>query len=387
MPMKKKQHYVPRFYIKRFANSSAQLDIYLLNDAKTIRNVNYRNQCQESYFYGGDLEWENRLSEMESLWCSLFVKIDRKEKLSEEEIKQLKLFALFQRQRTSGEYNYRYQERFELYKLYGQAVYTKNGWNPDELTDEYIHKQVEQSISPTEMLEFAVDFQDIIDDLEVQVISFETDRKLIISDVPVISINQFHMPSIGYGCVGLVILYPISPTDLVVIYDSKMYKSNPLGQYYVSCNEEDVIELNSLQYVSAEKVLLGDSSSFPTLHDELVKARSNSRNRKTVTKLGTDDNQLWVMGMRLTYYRCKLSFTHINHAFRRIPFKCKDGAPRKWDPEWEKKLKMQGTVLSEICRLSPSSFDGYTCKELRDGCNRFYREMIRYWNSDQGDEK
>jgi len=126
------------------------------------------------------------------------------------------------------------------------------------------------------------------------------------------------MPSIGYGCVGLVILYSISPTDLVVIYDSKMYKSNPLGQYYVSCNEEDVIELNSLQYVSAEKVLLGDSSSFPTLHDELVEARSNSRNRKTVTKLGTDDNQLLIMGMRQTYYRCKLSFTHINHALNII---------------------------------------------------------------------
>lgn len=381
MPIKKKQHYVPQFYMKRFADSAGFLDLYLLSESKIIKNVSYRNQCQESYFYGVDLIWENKLSEMEAQWASLFSRIDKNELLSEEDIRQLKLFALFQRQRTSGEYIYRHQERFELYKLYAQAVYKKNGWNCDELTDEYIMKHIDQSLSPSEMLEFAISIEEVINDLSVQIITFDTDRRLIFSDVPVISINQFHMPSIGYGCIGLIILFPLSPTKLALIYDSKMYKSNSSEQYVVSSVENDVIVVNELQYISAEKILLGEGNYFPVLHDKMRKARTNSRKEETVTKLGSGDQQLWVTGMRMTYYKCDLSFAHVNHAYKRIPFKCKEGVPRKWEKEWEEKLRLKGNLLSELCRLRPDLFEGYTCKELRDGCNRFYREMVRYWNS------
>ena len=110
------------------------------------------------------------------------------------------------------------------------------------------------------------------------------------------------MLSIGYGCVGLVILFPVSPKVLVVIYDSKMYKLNGSDRYIVSNNEDEVVAINNLQYVSADEILLGNECDFPKTDNELNKARSISRDGESITRLGSEDNPLWVMGIILVIY-------------------------------------------------------------------------------------
>ena len=147
----------------------------------------------------------------------------------------------------------------------------------------------------------------------------------------------------------------------------------------ISKAEDDVVAINNLQYVSAEEILLGNKRDFPVPDDNLIESRFNSRNSDIVTRLGSGENQLWVTGMRNTMYSCELSFAHVNHSFRRIPFICREGAPRIWDKAWESKLKNKAEVFSVMYSHSPETFHGYTSKDIRDGCNRFYREMIKYW--------
>lgn len=381
MAKKKKQHFVPRFYLKRFADKNGLIDLYHIQQASCFNKVNHKDQCQRSYFYGADLEWENRLSRMEGEWDSVFSKIDNKANLTDEDINQIKLFALFQRQRTLGEFNYRRDERAKLYEMYGRELYAHNGWEFDDEAQKQIEEHVDQSISPSEMLELAKQLRKHIEDLDIRIIEYSTSKNFVISDVPVIAINPFHFPSIGYGCIGLVLLFPISPTTLVAIVDSKMYKSNNTDIYATSNDKNDVITINNLQYVSAEEILLGNEKDFPVPDNNLINSRSNSRKGDVVTRLGSDDNQLWVTGMRNTVYTCDLSFAHVNHAFRRIPFVCREGVPRIWEEAWEVKLKTKAKILGNMCSLSHEAFRGYTSKEIRDGCNRFYREMIKYWSN------
>ena len=376
---KKKQHFVPRFYLKRFADKDGLFDLYHIQQASCFNRINHKDQCQRSYFYGDDLEWENRLSRMEREWDSVFSKIDKRADLTDEDLNQIKLFALFQRQRTLGEFNYRHAERAKLYEMFGRELYAHNGWKFDDEAKKQIEEHVDQSISPSEMLELAQKLQKYIEDLDIRIIEYVTSKRFIISDVPVIAINPFHFPSIGYGCIGLVLLFPVSPTVLVAILDSKMYKTKNPDRYVTSNNEDEVITINNLQFVSAEEILLGNEKDFPVPDNNLINARSKSREGDVVTRLGSDDQQLWVTGMRNTIYSCDLSFAHVNHAFRRIPFICREGVPRIWEEAWEVKLKTKVKLLSDICSLSPEAFHGYTSKEIRDGCNRFYREMIKYW--------
>lgn len=380
MAKKRKQHFVPQMYLKRFADKDGLIDLYHIQQASCYKKISYKDQCKRSYFYGADLEWENRLCSMEREWHSLFSNIDKRSHLTDEDINQIKMFALYQRQRTYGEYSYRYDERTQLYELYARELYAHNGWEFDDEAKRQIKESVNQSISPSEMLELAHNLQKYIVDLDVRIIEYSTSNSFIISDVPVIAINPFHMPSIGYGCVGLVILFPVSPKVLVVIYDSKMYKLNGSDRYIVSNNEDEVVAINNLQYVSADEILLGNECDFPKTDNELNKARSISRDGESITRLGSEDNPLWVMGMRKTIYTCDLSFAHVNHSFRRIPFICREGVPRIWDEAWEIKLKNKAKILCDIYSLTPEKFQGYTSKEIRDGCNRFYRQMMKYWS-------
>lgn len=380
MATKKKQHFVPRFYLKRFADENGLIDIYHINRSECYRKVNHKDQCKKTYFYGTDLEWENRLSKMESDWNTVFTKIDKKSDLTSEDLKQIKLFALFQRQRTSGEFEYRYNERLKLYELYAQKLFAHKGWIFDDEAKKEIKKHVDESISPSEMLEFAQHMQKYIEDLDVRIIEYSTKKHLIISDVPVISLNPFHSPSIGYGCVGLVILFPISPNVLISIYDPKMYRQICTDRYVTLSNEAEIVTLNNLQFVSAEEILLGNESDFPIPDTDLIESRANSRNQDAVTCLGSEDNQLWVTSMRKTIYHCDLSFAHVNHQFRRITFECREGVPRFWDEGWENKLKNKADILCKIRAHSPGALSGLTIKDIRDGCNRFYREMMNYWD-------
>lgn len=51
----KKQHYVPKTYLKHFANGKVFSVLNIDNDI-IYENVSYANQCYENYFYGNDLD-------------------------------------------------------------------------------------------------------------------------------------------------------------------------------------------------------------------------------------------------------------------------------------------------------------------------------------------
>ena len=75
MNITKKQHYVPKFYLKYFARDDKCFSILNINNYKIIEKAPYMNQCHEKYFYDKDNQYESMLSTLEYKWASLFDKI------------------------------------------------------------------------------------------------------------------------------------------------------------------------------------------------------------------------------------------------------------------------------------------------------------------------
>ena len=71
MPANKKHHYVPRFYLKRFARNGNSLNLYNFRLARSIPDVNLKNQCYRDYMYGKEGDQEQCLSQLEGAFAQL----------------------------------------------------------------------------------------------------------------------------------------------------------------------------------------------------------------------------------------------------------------------------------------------------------------------------
>ena len=380
MPEKKKQHYVPKFYMKNFASSQNNVSVYNIKSKKIISNIPFDSQCYKDYFYGKDHVLENEFAQKEIIWSNLFKKIIDNKKLSDDDIIQLKRFAVYQRQRTEAETEYHRAERKELLMKFAKDICSKEGITHDSTIEKECYDYANESFSPIDSVAFSDNISDIIDDLECLIITYNTKNKLIFSDVPVISINQFHKFSIGYSCIGLIMMFPITPNKLVVIYDSKMYSKYKGNLYINLSNESEVKTLNILQFISAEKTIYAhNSEDFPFFNSDNWKQRSLNRDSKKIQSLGTPGNEIIQFGMRKTFYDCTLSFGKMNEKANKIPFVCKEAFPRQYNKEYYEKLLSMIEVMPLIAEKRPDIFKGLTKKEVRNGCKNMFDFAVEYW--------
>lgn len=380
MAEKKKQHYVPKFYMKNFADDRNNVAVYNIKTQKTISDIPFDSQCYKDYFYGKDRIIEDAFAERETQWSNLLTKIIESKQLSDEDILQLKRFALYQRQRTAGETEYHREERKELYIKLAKDYYNKRGDSFDSEIEKACRDYANQSVSPIEMVAFADILSSIIDDLELLIITYKTKNKLIFSDVPVISINPFHKFSIGYSCVGLIMMFPITPSKLIVLYDSKMYPKY-MGKRYINLtNENEVKVLNIFQFLSAEKTIYAHNSvDFPVFTADNWKQRSLNRDTKKMQSLGATGNEIIQFSMRQTFLDCTLSFGMLSERVKRIPFVCKEAFPRHFEQKWHEKLMNKIEVMSSMAENRPDVFKGLTKKEVRKGCKDMFDFAVDYW--------
>ena len=354
MADKKRQHYVPRFYMREFADSNKKFSVLNLKTGERIEKVSYSSQCYKDYYYGSDGIWEEQLGEMENKWADVIRSILSYKALTTQDITLIKQFILYQRQRTYAEGEYLKQSRKETLVECAKMLYANKGWKFDEEAMRVCEERAAHDTTPAENLERAIGLTEFLEDLETTIITYKTNNELISSDTPVISINPFHKFTIGYGCMGLIMLVPISSHTLVVVYDSKMYTQFRGQQYIEIHDDEEVNNLNILQYISAEKILfasrLDELNRFGEKEKEL---RNTSRNRKAISTLGPGMQKMMTYGMRLTLYDHEFSFGHLGRQYRRIPFACREAAPRKWEKEWEEKLLIKPQIMSKIIEIDP----------------------------------
>lgn len=383
MPEKKKQHFIPKFYLRLFANEEKQFSIFNVQTKKPLNNIFCDNQCHKDYYYGSDHVWEDKLAEMESTWGVIFQKVLSKTPLTSLDIANIKQFALYQRFRTCGESSYVNKTREEMTIEMGKNIYAHEG-RPFGDSAEKACKIVAKNneLSPADSLSNAEKFLPYIDDLSILVIEYNTQTKLISSDVPVILINPFHMHTIGFSCIGLIILFPISPNKLVVLYDSEAYPRFNNKIYVTLDNETEVKKLNVLQLISAEKILFSlDEKPFKSFTKEDFLCRSKNRDANTVSSLGPTGQQMFFTTPRKTTLLHTFSFGKLKNEFSDIPFTCREAVPRQWEEGWEKKLKDKIHLLPNVSAMVPDGLKniGLTKKQLRKGCEEMLSLAKRYY--------
>jgi hypothetical protein len=214
MPKKKRQHYVPRFYLRYFSLNSRGKEIGIFNipTDRFFPSGKLRTQCYKDYFYGQDGKVEEVLNSIESHSSAVISDIISSHTLpaplSKEHL-QLLIFIVFLRYRNV----YAAEEVDEMTDKYIRAVLSKDRRVKDHLNE--VRFQIRDPIRMA--LKWAPILWPIVSDLEYKLILNQTNKSFLTSDNPVVFYNQFLETrkggdaTTGLECKGLEIFMPLSP--------------------------------------------------------------------------------------------------------------------------------------------------------------------------------
>ena len=256
MSEKENQHYVPKFYLRKFSfqENNKQIGLLNLNSEFYFPTANIKNQASKSYFYGRDLAMENALGILESMYSNIINSICQKEKLPK-------------------------KTAFDFYLLI-QFIVLTGLRNPvaSETTNESFHKF--RSLLKSRA-KGSVDFKDlrltqddlkyyifgnltmiteICMELEYKIIKNRSSIPFITSDNPLIKYNQFLEKrkfggsATGYASLGLQIVVPLSPLLAIIGYDRTIYKIGFNKQFLINTSlRQDIEGINLLQFSNCYK--------------------------------------------------------------------------------------------------------------------------------------
>lgn len=384
--LKKKQHYVPRFYLKFFAGLDNKFYAYDLNSNRIIPDrVHYESQCYKKYFYGEDGVLEEHLSMKEGEWANVCKKAIHGDVLNDVDIMLLKEFVIYQKQRTNDNNKHRIEERESILREYVRQLYCCKGWEFDDVAEKFCQQRAEEEVTPAENVYVASRMLKYVEDLDILIVRYSTENRLLTTDSPVVTLNAFmKFQGHGYDSLGVVFLMPLAPSVLLVLYDGQLYKRYNGSIYVNSSCEEEVLNINRYGIIHAEKMFYSDNIlNINLVTNEVMEYRNREEKRNKTQFLGPEGSQrLIISNIEGTDYYYEIPYAILPRDYRRIPFHCREAVPRHFEKGWEKKLAIKYQVLymaknklsdEIIKRQIPSKTD------LKIGCRRMESLAIKYW--------
>jgi len=275
---KKKQHYVPQFYLRNFScndGDKKKINIYNVNNNRFIENVPIKTQAQENYFYGEDERLEDVLGDMENVVAPIIHKIIENNKVPDfhsVEYIDLIVFILFSLFRTK-----------------------KTIENFEEIVDKSLrnilrhHKDYSKMIddgyfgyenSAAHSLKMAYEGLPFVYRLKLKIIKNESNIDFATCDNPVIIYNQFLESRkveggiSGLAMKGVMLFLPISSRSCIFLYDYRMYKVGfKRDEIIFTKNENDIKSINTLSLLNSnQNVFYSDASQQKILKELALKA-------------------------------------------------------------------------------------------------------------------
>ena len=253
MPQNKRQHYVPRFYLKRFSPDVKSINIWNLRSKQKIISASLRDQCYKDYFYSKQLDIEKGLSLNEGHMATILEIIDKRCVIppprSPEHLAII-LYVIMQHGRTKYAADQVDEMNDQVFKHVHRQPLKLKGIDID---------QFDTSINDAPLITLGILVQcyPLLLDLAYKLLLNKTDVDFITSDNPVVLYNQlfsFRKFGSNTGMVqkGLQIFLPISPKSALVFYDHNVYTVGKRRGLTVDIDlAKDVYELNTLQMCSA----------------------------------------------------------------------------------------------------------------------------------------
>ncbi len=343
---KKKNHYVPQFYLRFFASDRSSTDapkrinLYNLMRKIFVQDVSIKDQCYKQKFYGNTEEVEDILMTLEGEYARILLAIIKREKLpasGSEDDNFLLGFISVQLLRTVSAASHLNQHIDKVMKSVLEDHQSELGINLNGVTIGIKNPAII-------LLNFIMDYIFALNDLKLQLVYSGRYRKFITSDNPVVKYNQY-IQSIqapgktGVTKRGLQIYLPISPNLLLILYDKNIYRIPSDQDIIREISDRDISVLNLFQLISADENIYfsdwGQKDSIQSLIHTSERYRKEKRvvSNKFVENGKENKSQLVIVYDNIPNVRLDLSFMKIKRSARKIPIRNRIKEYRKEFPD------------------------------------------------------
>lgn len=280
----KRQHYVPKFYLRRFSPSPERINLLNIQRKLPIIGASLKTQAYEDYFYGSDLQLENMLATLEQNIASLISGIVERgippSQYSEEHISIL-YYTVLQNARTL----YTAQMVDDMTNQTFVEIMSKD----PKVTTEMLEKVQYGFENPANFaMGAASDGFALATDLGMKIIRNISCINIITSDNPVVFYNKLfdhrtYVGNTGFQSKGLLIFFPLDPRTLILYYDTTTYKVGDRKKKYVNVSSlGDIKMLNRLQLTNCnENVYFKSKTDISHLIPESYKTQPYRRKIRT----------------------------------------------------------------------------------------------------------
>ena len=288
-----KQHFIPQFYMKRFAlsESDGHYRLFRIATGAFNRRASIRGHAWETDFYGTE-GLDDVLKPIESNAARIIERAHVDNVLPKKgtsEFDYLVYFVASLKGRTK-------KAAEELSAFMGAGI--KNIMLQDSrlresMKDGSVRLTDSQVGSTVAALQSAVHARN----LGCKILRNPSAHPFVSSDSPVVSYNQFaeyrkiDFGATGFGWKGLQMFLPIGPNAMLMFYDDKMYKVGNRKDIEVGVSVADVFVLNRLQIANAEDLIYGsDGLDESYVREQLQSVQSlRDRQRFEISTHETDD--------------------------------------------------------------------------------------------------
>ena len=243
----KKQHFVPKFYLRNWSPDGRLIAMLHLDTGKYLARAPLADQCQENWLYGADLKIEKALGVIEAHAANVISDVIRggaAPRNRSPEFGVLLNFVICQIARTvaAGDALENMTEDF----LKGLLV--------PEFGEEALKcARISIDLPSGRSLAAALSARHLLVDLDLRVLRLACDGEFITSDDPAVVCNpfselMFKRAFTGFANRGLQIFLPLDPKHVALFYDSWMYRVGETDQAIVEVrSRRDLAALNALQ--------------------------------------------------------------------------------------------------------------------------------------------
>lgn len=380
------QHYVPRFYMKQFANiknagtkkEKVLISFYQFKDNLLKENIPTSSICSEDYFYDQDGKIETTLADMETMW-SKALKNAIADNFTIDDVENIREFVIYQISRTKAMLSHNREMATTMMKSMFKQEFEDVA--DEEVVNELIENKIQNEITPEFGLSIVKKTIPTISDLKMKIITNETEINFITSDVPIIIINPLGIHSAGLSSIGEVIFFPISPKKMIFFYDAKLFSELPDR----ICDEKVIAIFNQYQYISADERLLAkeiEDIDHIVNSEVLNSKREQFRKTQKTNTINDGVGILFAAKFRSIPYYYNIPILRLPKSLRKIPADFHETFPRKYSYD---------TRLAILCRVyrNPDFIHDQELKEHWKKQQRYSKILLNYldgyWNTPKED--
>ncbi|MDB5577723.1 MAG: hypothetical protein JWR80_2899 [Bradyrhizobium sp.] len=245
MASNKNQHFVPRAHFRTFSIDSdgKAINLFNLDRGQAIAGAPLKGQCSGDYFYGEDLVVERALQAFEGRYATMVasMQVDGY-RLTDEHRAQLRDFWCLQHLRTEQAARRQVELMAEMGDIVGMPG------NRFRMT---IREAVRGAIELYDLVRPA------LNDLKICLVRNATDLAFLTSDDPAVATNRWHLQdprprgmAPGLVSAGALMLLPLAPDLLGLIYDGDVYAVPHKEGWIVADRRADIASFNQHQVLN-----------------------------------------------------------------------------------------------------------------------------------------